>query len=62
MNEAEYEAEIVDSLKRMGTAFQGVFVDAREQQAIERLIQRGQVKKIYQGAGGFLGLAKIHLA
>lgn len=56
MNEAEIEADIVRTLQS-GPMFTGLFEGDGEQFAIERMVERGTVRKRYN----LLGLSKIEL-
>lgn len=49
-----------DIVARVNGFFVG-FLDDDELAAFDRLCADGQARRLYQGAGGFMGLAKVEL-
>jgi len=59
MNEAEIESDVVRLLQ--GGGINALVFNERELAAIDRLVARNQVRKIYVGAVGLMGVPRVEL-
>lgn len=59
-NDAEAEADIIRTLQG-GPLFEGMFDRGEEVAAVRRMLERGTIRRSYQGAAGLLGLAKLEI-
>lgn len=61
MTDEEYEEDVLRFLETRGPVLRGVFW-GNEQEAIDRLIERGEVKLTRRGTPALFGLSYIELA